>query len=182
MEAGALAVMGLVGSVASAGIGAFGQMQAAGSQAAASNYNAAVARNNQIVAQQEADRAAAVGATRAQNQDFQNRARMGMIEAAQGASGIDINSPSSTEVRRSAATLGRFDTQTVMDNALAEVRSNVAKATTFGEQATLDTAQARNANSAGLIGAAGSILGGASSFADKWIRYRNVGTFAGGNY
>lgn len=174
MDPATLAITSLVGSAIGGGVSAFGQLQSGQAAKDAGQYSAAVARNNQVYAQQDAQRAAEAGGVRAQSQDFQNRAKQGYVAAAQGASGIGVESKSSGDVRDSLDELGRFDTQTVMDNALAQSRASTARAQSFGEQATLDTFQGNNAATAGYLGAAGSIIGGASSFSDKWLKFRST--------
>ena len=168
-------VLGLVGSAASGLFGFMGAMQQGQASAAASKYQAQVARNNQIIAANNAQYATEAGGTRAQAQDFKNRAVYGQIEAQQGASGIDMDSPTSTDVRSSARQIGRLDTETIYNDALLRANQSLAQAGSFGAQAGLDTFEAKNAESAGLMKGFGSLLSGASSFSDKWLRYQNAG-------
>jgi hypothetical protein len=170
-----LAMVSLAGTVLSAGMGAMGAIQQGQAQADAANYQAAVARNNQIIAQQNATREAATGREQAQVKDFENAAKMGGILAAQGASGVDIGSGTSKEVRQSAQQIGRLDTQTIMDTALQRVRGFNVEASSQGATAQLDTMRAGQAQQAGFLGAAGSLIGGASSFSDKWLRFQTTG-------
>jgi hypothetical protein len=159
-----------------------GAMQQGHAQAAQANYQAAVARNNAIIQQQNAAQAAATGRAQAQVQDLQNARRLGMIAAAQGASGIDIGSGSFRDVTSSAAQLGRLDTQTVMQRALEQARGYNIEAASQTAQAQLDQMQAQQAQRAGMIGGVSSLLGGASSFADKWRWFQTTGVpgFGGG--
>jgi hypothetical protein len=172
-----IAIAGLIGSAISGVTGFIGAQQQAAATSEAANYQAQVARNNEIIAAQNAQYAAQAGATQAQAQDLKNRATVGGILASQGASGIDIESGSSQEVRRSAAQLGRLDTETIYSNALQTARSNMAQASNFGAQAKLSDFTARNARSAGLLSGFSSLLGGASSFSEKWMKYSNAGIF-----
>ena len=172
-----LPALSLAGSAISGIIGAVGAVQQGNATAAASNYQAAVARNNAIIAQQNAEYAGAVGGAQAQRQDMRNRAVGGAIEAAQGASGTDLGIGSPAAVRDSAARVGRLDTETIMSNAMAQVRGYQAQGVNQTAQARLDTMQGQQAQRAGTIGAFSSILGGASSFSDKWLRYQTVGVF-----
>jgi hypothetical protein len=80
----------LIGTLVSGVVGFVGQMQQASAQQDAAKYQAAVARNNQIVAQQNAGYAAQAGAVEAQARDRRNAAVAGSILAGQGASGIDV--------------------------------------------------------------------------------------------
>lgn len=175
MDPVTLATVALVGSTLSAGVGAVGAISSANAQSDAAKYQAQVATNNATIAGQNARYAAAAGATQAQARDFKTRATVGAIEAAQGSSGIDVGSPTSKEVRDSAEQLGRLDTATIMSNAMLQSRAYSAQATNFDAQAGLDKMQASNAQTAGGIGAFTSLLSGASSFSDKWLRYQTAG-------
>jgi hypothetical protein len=165
----------LAATVVSGVVGAVGAIQQASAQQDAAKYQAAVARNNQITANQNAQYAAQAGAVEAQARDRRNAAIQGSLLAGQGASGIDIDSTSSKEVRDSQEQLGRLDTQTIMARALLQSRSYTADAANQGAEAELQTQRASNAGTAGTIGAFSSLLGGATSFADKWQKYQNVG-------
>jgi hypothetical protein len=165
----------LIGTLVSGVVGFVGQMQQASAQQDAARYQAAVARNNQIIAQQNAGYAAQAGAVEAQARDRRNAAVAGSILAGQGASGIDVASTSSKEVRDSQEQLGRLDTQTIMARALLQSRSYTQEAANQGAEADLATQRASNAGTAGTIGGFGSLLGGANAFADKWMKYQNVG-------
>ena len=173
--AAAAPIIGLVGSAVSGVMGFFGAQQQASAQADAARYQAQVARNNQIIATQNAAYTAQAGASRAQAQDFKNRAILGGIEAAQGASGLDIEGDSSRRVRDSAARIGRLDTETLYNNALLQSSGQMAQGSNFASEAGLRDAEARNAQSAGLMRGFTSLLGGATSFADKWMSYQNKG-------
>jgi hypothetical protein len=171
MDPATLAVVSLAGSALSAGVGAIGAMSTASSQAASANYQAAVQRNNQIIQSQNAQLAAQTGRAAAQQQDFANRQQQGKILAAEGASGIDIASPTYQQVRTSTEQTGRLSTQTTMQKALEQVYGYNVGAEQAGAQAQLETMQAQSAQTAGTIGAFSSLIGGATSFADKWQRF-----------
>lgn len=170
-----VATLSLIGSAISGVTGFIGSMQQGAAAARAAEYSAAVARNNQIIADQNARYAAAAGEAKAQAQDFKNRSIFGAIEAAQGASGISLDSPTLREVRDSAQQIGRLDTATIMQDALLTSRSYSAQAANFGAEAELDTMRASNARTSGFTSGFGSLLGSASSFADKWSRFKTVG-------
>jgi hypothetical protein len=173
------AELGLIGSLVSGVVGFVGQMQQASAQADAAKYQAAVARNNQIIAQQNASYATQAGAVESQARDRRNAAVAGSILAAQGASGVDIESTTSREVRESQAQLGRLDTQTIMQRALLQSRSYTAEAANQGAEAQLATQRASSATTGGLFGGLGSLLGGATSFSEKWQKYQLSGVGLG---
>jgi hypothetical protein len=154
-------VMGAVGSIQ--------QGQAASRQA---EYQAQVARNNQTIASQNANYASNVGETQAQAQDLKNRAQLGVIEAAQSASGLSFDSPTLRDVREGSANVLRMDTLNTAQNAQLRARAYTAQAGNYGAEAGLQTAAAGDARRAGTFGAVSSILSGGSSFAEKWSRYQ----------
>ena len=170
-----LAIASLVGSVVSTGMGVIGAKQSADAASDSARYQAQVARNNEIIAQQKATQAAQVGAVQAQARDYQNAAIYGALEAGQGASGIDIDSPSSTAVRRSQSNIGRLDTATTYSNALQRAQGFTAEGVGYKAQAGLQDMAASNAQAAGNIRMASSLVSGATSFADKWMSYSNKG-------
>lgn len=172
MDPATLGVLSLAGSAGQAIFGAVGASQSAEASAKATQYQAQVARNNQIIAQNNAQYAVSAGDAAAQRADMKTRAVAGAIEAAQGASGIDLNSPTSKNVRDSALQIGRLDAETIRSNADLTARSYEATAVNQGAQAGLSDMAARSERSAGTTGAFASLISGASSFADKWARYK----------
>lgn len=170
-----LAIASLAGSVISGGMGFLGAMQQGEAASQSAKYQAQVARNNEIIATNNAQYAAESGAARAQAQDFKNRAALGELESQQAASGLDLESGSNADVRRGARNVARLDTETLYNNALLQVRGAQAQGVGFKAQAGLDELEGRNAQSAAMTRGFGSLLGGASSFSDKWLRYQNTG-------
>lgn len=156
-------------------MGMMGSMQQGEAQAQAASYQAQVQRNNEIVARNNAAYSAQAGAVRAQAQDFKNRAVLGSIEATQGASGIDLGSDTSEDVRRSARQVARLDTETLYNNALLTANQSLTQASNFAAEAGLSDFEASNARRAGMMKGFGSLIGGASSFASKWSKFQNVG-------
>lgn len=166
----ALGGIGLALSAISTVAGVVGSIQQANAASAQAEYQAGVARNNQIIADQNARYSVAAGEAQAQAQDLKNRSIGGAIEAAQGASGLALDSPTLRDVREGADQIGRLDTATIMSNALLRSRAASTQALNFGAESELQRMRSRS--SSGFLSAAGSLLGGASSFADKWARYQ----------
>lgn len=167
-----------LGSTLIGGVFSFigGQQQAA-AQKDAANFQAQVARNNQIIAQQNATYARQAGAVEAQTQGIKTASVVGAEEAAQGSSGIDLTTGSPREVRRSTTELGQLDAATIMQNAELRARGAEVQASNFGSEAQLASARARNASSAGTISGFSSLLSGGSQFSDKWLKFTNEGVF-----
>jgi hypothetical protein len=171
----ALPVIGLAASVASAGLGVYGAIQQAGAQADAAAYQAQVARNNQIIAEQNATYARQAGAAQEAAQRMRTAALAGRQRAAMAANGFDVNSGSNLDIAGSAASLGEMDALTIRSNASRTAAGYSAQGRDLTAQAGLLDMQAANSNVAGTINAASSLLGGASGFSDKWFKYKQAG-------
>ncbi len=156
-----LAIAGIVASVASAGVGMMSSMESA-------NYNAQVAKNNQITANQNASIALQQGTVQEEAKRIQTGEMMGGIVASQAASGVNPNEGSALNVRSSAAETGELDALTIRSNANLQARNLQYQGAMYGAQAQADIA-------GGEWSAASSILGGASSVSNQWLRYSMAG-------
>lgn len=167
-----------LGSTIIGGVMSFvgGQQQAA-AQKDAANFQAQVARNNQIIAQQNADYARQAGAADTVTQGIKTAQVVGAEEAAQGSSGIDLTTGSPREVRRSTTELGQLDAATIMHNAELRARGAEVQASNFGSEAQLASMRASNASSAGTFSGFSSLLSAGSQFSDKWMKFKNEGVF-----
>lgn len=158
-------VLSIAGTAAGA-IGAIGQGQAAAAQA---NYQAQVARNNAIVAQQNANYAIASGEAKATDEGMKERARAGAVRAALAASGLDVNSGSSADVQEGSARTGQTNIERVRQEAQLRAYGYRSQATNFGAEAGLDRLAASNAQTAGFLKAGGLLFSGASGLiGSKW--------------
>ena len=153
-----------------AGISAIGTVEQGQATANAANYSAQVARNNAVIANQNADYAIAAGQQKAATESMKNAATMGKIKTAQAASGIDVNTGSAAKVQAGAREIGALDTATVLNNAELQAYGYRSQATSFKAQAGLDTLQAEQAPLGADIAAAGGLLSGASSVGAKWAQ------------
>jgi hypothetical protein len=152
--------------------GAAGESKQADATSAEANYRAQVAANNKIIAEQNARYAVQAGRTNAQAQDFQTRAALGQATAAQGASGIDVASGSPVDVRSSIQQLGRLKTLEEIQKADLEAYGYKQKASDFGAESGLQTYKAQSAQAAKGPALFNTILGGATSLGDKWLRFK----------
>lgn len=171
-----LAIGSLAASAVGAGVSAMGASTTADANAASYNYKAQVAKNNSIIAQRNADAAIDAGGVQAQVQDLKTRNLVGTQLVTQAASGLDVGSGTAVDLRKSAEDIGHLDTLTILNNAAKNAAGFKAQGMNFEAEAGLDTASAANARTAGKYSIATSLLGGASSFSDKWIGYQQKGT------
>ncbi len=175
-----LAAVSLASSAGGGILGAFGASNTASATADSYNYKAAVASNNAIIAKRNADAATAAGGIGAQNNDLKTKNMVGTQLVTQAANGLDVGSGTNVNVRQSAEDLGHLDTLTILNNAAKNSAGFKAQGMNFEAESGLDKASAENAKTAGEYDVAKSLLGGASSFSDKWAGYSRAGVFGGG--
>lgn len=172
-----LAVGSLAASVAGAGVSAYGANKTATANAQSATYQAQVAANNKKIADQNAAFAISSGRTQAYTQDLKTSQLVGTQKATQAANGLDVNSGTNVDVRQSTEEIGRLDTLTILNNAQRQAGGYLAQGANFTAEGQLDTMKAQTAQTTGDIGVATSLLGGASSFSDKWLGYQQKGVF-----
>ena len=167
-------------AVASSGVKAYGQIQTAEANAAADKYNAQVAENNSTIATQQAQWSAESGEQQVAKQELENRAKIGGIEANQGASGVEVGTGSNADVVSSAKEIGALDALTIRSNAVRKAYGYQVQSTSDKAQAGLDTMAASNAVKAGKIAAISTLLGGAAQ-GSQYSDYTNSNSmFSGG--
>ncbi len=174
-------IIAIAATAIGTGVSVAGQMSAASAQSKAANYQAQVAQNQQQIASEQAKQASAAGQQQAYNQGMKTRALVGSIEAAQGASNIDVNTGSAVDTRSSAAELGQLDALTIRSNAARQAYGFETQATSYGAQSGLEKQQAAGAASAGGLAATGSLLSGASSVARQYQGFLQSGALPGGS-
>ncbi len=172
-----LAAISLGTTVLGTGVSAMGASATADANAKSAQYQAAVARNNQIIAGQYADRSIMTGLSRSEMMDYRTRGLLGTAKATQAASGVDVNSGSPAAVRASIGELGSLDAATLRYNAEQEAYGYKVKGAGFAAESQLDTMKAENARTAGDYAVASSILSGASSVSSKWLSFQQKGIY-----
>lgn len=170
-----LAIGSLTSTLIGAGTSAIGAASQGRAQAQAAQYQAAVARNNQAVAEWQAQDALARGRVAEQNQRMKTSQFTGAQRAAAAASGVDVNSGSAADLQADAAMLGELDALTVRSNAGREAWGHRVNAANAGANAGMLDWQGKQARAAGDWTAVSSIIGGASSLADKWLTFKTKG-------
>lgn len=169
----ALVPIAIASAVIGTGVSVAGAISSAHAQSANASYQAQIARNNAVTAEQNAQYATRAGAAQAQAKSMEGRAKLGRILAAQAANGIDVNSGSAVDVRTGEAQTSRLDTETTAHNALLTAYGYRTQGTSDTAQAGLLDAESRQAKAAGGLGAASSLLSGASSIGFKWAGLQN---------
>lgn len=173
----AIAGVGLVASAGGAITSAIGSVFQGQAQAAQYNYQAGVARVNQTLAQQDANYALAAGEVEAQQQGMKTRAEVGLTRAVQGASNVDVNTGSSSQVVKSEIEIGQENEALVRADAAKRAFGYNVEAAKQGAQAGVYTSAAKTSIEAGQLGAVSSILGGVGSVSSKWLQGQSQGVF-----
>lgn len=146
---------GTILSAAGTVVGALGQAAAARQQAKIADMNAQIAFEN-------AQRATAASQDQVLNQDREMAAFVGQQEAQQSASGLNTNSRSSVLTRKSAQRIGRIDSANTIEQGRANARNYFQQQADFKAQASSARSSSRFAMLGGMLGAATSLVGGAS--------------------
>ena len=167
-----LAIASTVASAASGAlsfVGAISQGNAAAKQA---EYQAAFARNNQIMANNAALDAEAAGRTKEANARRATEGLKGRQRAVLAANGVDVNTGSALDIQTDTAALGELDALTIRSNAERDAVGYRNQGQNFGGEAALAAARASNATTSGYLGAAGSLLTSTGNVAQKWYNFR----------
>lgn len=142
-------IVPLLPYIAAAGavVGAYASIKSGQAASAAADYNAKIATQNA-----EAMRQQGIQAQAAQRRDM--GLKLGTLAANTGASGVDSTTGSPLDVLSSSIQQGTLDNLNIKYN-------YQMKAMGYQNSGTLDSAQSKSASTAGYLGAAGSLLGGA---------------------
>ena len=160
-NAGAL---GLVGAATSA----VGGIMGGEATAASASYQAQVAKNNAAVAYANAQRASAAGQEQAAQTSEKGAQQEAQIIGAMAANNIDVRSGSAVDVERGSREVNELNSETVLSNAELQNYGYRVQANSDAAQAKLYETEAAEAPIAADIGAAGGLLGAASSIGMKY--------------
>jgi hypothetical protein len=168
----AVAGAGLVG----AGISSYGAYEGGQATAASAMYQSQVDANNAKIAQWNAQMEAASGAVKEAAQGMKTANAAGTAKAAQGASGIDVNTGSAANVRQSIGKLGALDALTIRSNTARAVYGYEVQESNDLAQSQLLESEAKQAREAGDLSALGTFLSGASSVGAKYAPLQSGNT------
>ncbi|MDR3572259.1 MAG: hypothetical protein P4L50_00220 [Anaerolineaceae bacterium] len=143
------------------------------------NYQASIARLNQQIDSQNAEFATQTGEQQALQFGLKARAQMGQIKASEASSGFDVRTGSNAQVQASQRGLNLLDADVIRSNAAKTAYNYETQGTVAGAQADLYTMAGSNALTAGFVGAGTSILGGAASVSNEWLKGQMVGLGTG---
>lgn len=161
-------------TVASMAMSAYGKYQEGQAASEMMNYRSQVAANNKKIAEQYEGWEQSRGAAEESANAMKQRAGIGRLRANMAASGVRLDSGSSADVLDSAVALGELDTLTIRSNTARKMYGYRVAGQSEGAQSGILSLAGSNAESAGGVGALGSLLSGASSVAGKYAAWQNV--------
>ena len=132
-------------------------------------YRAAEAEQNRQLALWRAEDARERGRIAASEHDIRTAQLIGRAQAVLAASGTDPSEGGGPSLVADLRETGDLERRTIINNAEREAFNFAVDATNFGNEGALQTARSRT-SATGAV--AGALFSGASSFADKWYRYR----------
>lgn len=164
----AIPMIAAAAGVAGAGISAYGAIQGGKATRDMMNYRAQIAQNNKTIAEQNAESTIQAGQAKAQATGMKGAAEGGRMKARQAASGVDVNTGSFVDVQEGQREAALLDVETVIHNADLRAYGYRAQAQNFEAESQLDRMAGEQAETAGKLKAASTILGAASSLGGKW--------------
>jgi hypothetical protein len=162
------ATMALGGSLLGGALTAGGTLESGFASSHAADYAAQVAANNAIIARQNAKFSLESGEAQAAATSLKGASQSGRIKSAQAASGVDVNTGSAVDVQASQRELNKLDTETTLHKGQLAAYGYRTQATNYDAEAALKRGEASQDITGAEIGAAGSLIGGASGTAFKW--------------
>lgn len=170
-----LITIAAVAAVASSAIAGYGQYQAGQAAKQAGDYNAAIARNNQIIAERQAEDAIKRGDIAADEQRRKTARLVGTQRAAFGSSGLAIDSATSLDILGDTAAFGELDALTIKSNAAREAYGYQVQGMNYAAEEAMSRVRGKNAAAAGIINASSTLIGGVGSGANMWAQYNRPG-------
>ena len=161
------------------GVQAYGQIQQGKAAKARANYQAAVARNNQIIANRAAEDARKRGTLEANLQRQKSRQLVEQQRASIAGAGVLVDQDSALGTTIATAGLGELDALTIQSNAEREALNFEAQGVNFQTEAQLRTFEGKQAVSSSYLKAGGTLLTGFGSVAQKWYIFDKLGSIGG---
>lgn len=176
-----LAVIAVGAIVAGGAVAAKGQAEAAAADKSASQFSAAVLRNNQIIADRQAEDARARGAVAATEKAKETKQLIGRQRVALAAGGGVIDEGSALDLTADTAGIGELDRLTILNNAEREALGFTTQGLNFQSEALLTDAGAKARQRAARLAIAGTLIGTAGSAASVGAKFRTPATSPAGS-
>lgn len=175
MGLAAVGYASLAATVAAAGVSTYSAISQGNAQAAAADYNAKIAQNNSAIAQMNANSAVQQGNQQLQAAQEQAAQHQGMIRSVMGAGSIQLNGGSALRDQEGVAEVDQLNQATIVNNAARSAWNFKNQGADYSATAGLDTMQAQQAETGGLLSGFGSAISGAGQFGSSWLKYHDTG-------
>lgn len=154
--------------MASAAVGAYGQIEAGNAQAQAAQMSAEINQRNALFAERRAMDAIMRGQEEEQRVRQEGHQLKGRQTVQMAAAGLDLSFGSPLDILVDTQIGMELDAMRTRRNAALEAEDFDRQAWSYRAQAGLDTMEASSARSGAMIGAVGTLVGGGANVA----RYR----------
>ena len=154
-----------------------GQRAQAQAAEGAGQFNAAVARNNAIIAERQAKESTRLGKARAAEEQLKGRQLVGLQRATLAGQGVVVDSGSGLRLAGDTLRQAQINAANERANAARQALGFRQQASNFTSQGTLALSTSQNQASAFRSGATSSLLSGAGSVASKWFNFKQAGVF-----
>lgn len=171
-----MAITSAAAGLAGGAIAAYGKYEGLESQSANAAFQAQVAANSAAIARTNYKLQIESGEETSANQEMQLRSEVGTQKAGQAASGVDVNSASSTAARAGTAEVGTLDVLTQRSNNARQAYGYSVAATSDTAESELQMQESQQAANAAPIEATGSMLSTISTVGDKYGKYLQGGS------
>ncbi len=163
-----MAITSAVATVAATAVSAYGAIQQGQAAQNQADYQAAVDRNNQQVAEWQAADALDRGAEAERQHRTRVQQVLGSQRAAMASNGLDLSSGSPLDILSDTAMFGELDALTIRSNAEREAYGHRVRSQDFAASAQLAQMRGSSAATAGMVGAGSTLLTGTGKVASNW--------------
>lgn len=157
-------------AIASAAVGAYGQVQAGQAQARAEGFNALIADRNAQAADTEQVRVKDAAAIERRRLGERVRAEKGDLIAKYAAMGLDPNFGTPADLVGDVQQAYNIDRSILGKNEMAAIERLDKEVADYKDAAKMGRASAASALQAGNTAAAGSLLEGVGNVSSRWIQ------------
>lgn len=167
----ALVTISTATSLVSTGLSAYGDYKEAEAAQQSAQANAAIYDQNARFAETQAQDAVQRGRLDVRKVRLGARQLIGAQRAALAANNVRIDSGSAAALQRDTTLMADADAFTILENARRDATGYRQQGANYTAQAEATRAGARDISP--ILAATPTIVGGATSIADRWLRYRD---------
>lgn len=138
------------------------------SDAQTAAYRAQVARNNETIANEQADQELMAGKRQAEMKSLETASRVARVRSTMASNGVDISTGSALDVQASERELGAIDAETALSNSQLRAYGYRARSGAYGASAGLESRAASSSRTGSYLEAGGTLLSRASQLPLLW--------------